>query len=338
MGVETHIYYDLDEFSKYSKLLRFDIFKRINYWRLQKEHRLPRIQSILIGLFNWHLIKVEKLVNNLIADQINIDEPDLVLVVKGKSIYPDTLKKIRDKSRCMLFYYNEDDQGNGYSTSEKMDNCLSIYDRIFTWSLTIRQRLNQEGYSNIEYLPFAYDSTVYDLDNGFVNVEHDYDVVFIGTHDTERESYLSSITDLKLGIWGSHWENVSNSKLKPFIMGKFASIDDMKKIYRSSKICLNIMRPQNEGSHNMKTFEIPALGGFLMTLDTEEHRIIFKNKDVIGTYTSLKDFREKVLSYLNDTEITQKIKTANAIVINNNTYLQRANDIIKIFTSMKPNY
>ena len=51
----------------------------------------------------------------------------------------------------------------------------------------------------------------------------------------------------------------------------------LKKIISSYAISVNILRLKNKNSHNMKSFEIPALGGLMLTNFSRE-QMLFLNK------------------------------------------------------------
>jgi spore maturation protein CgeB len=65
------------------------------------------------------------------------------------------------------------------------------------------------------------------------------------------------------------------------------------------RVQLNILRLQNEGSHNMRSFEIPGAGGIMLAPDTPEHRHYFSNETEIFLYQDFKSCLEqcrKILS------------------------------------------
>ena len=57
----------------------------------------------------------------------------------------------------------------------------------------------------------------------------------------------------------------------PHIYGK-----DIFKLMNRSAISLNILRKQNYSEHNMRTFEIPANNGLMLTTRSNEQNKFFK--------------------------------------------------------------
>ncbi|WP_260583174.1 glycosyltransferase [Sphingopyxis sp. PET50] len=49
----------------------------------------------------------------------------------------------------------------------------------------------------------------------------------------------------------------------------------MFRILRRYRFQLNLFRPHNEGSHNLRSFEVPAVGGISLGPDSPEHRDFF---------------------------------------------------------------
>ena len=150
------------------------------------------------------------------------------------------------------------------------------------------------------------------------------------TWDREREKILESLSDLNVGIWGPYWNRVSRrSDIAKSIRDGFIDVTVMEKIYRSSKVVLNLMRPQNQFSHNMKTFEIPALGGFMLAPRTIEHMEMFEEGKEIAFYDNLEEMREKAIYYVkNDKEREAMLGLAHQKVISKHTYIDRMRQLI----------
>ena len=65
-----------------------------------------------------------------------------------------------------------------------------------------------------------------------------------------------------------------------------------------SAISLNILRDQNQSSHNMKSFEIPANNGLMLTTRSREQSFFFKENVCCYMYSS-KELNEKIRFILN---------------------------------------
>ena len=54
------------------------------------------------------------------------------------------------------------------------------------------------------------------------------------------------------------------------------------------------MRLQDKNSHNMKSFEIPALGGLMLTNFSREQMLFFEQNKECFMYKNKKDFINKI--------------------------------------------
>jgi spore maturation protein CgeB len=339
LGYNVCEFYDLDEMHKQSPFFNYQIFRNINWWRLQIKNRLPILQRSIVGLFKKNMEKMEDMSNKNMLNICMEFNPDILFVVAGRTIRKDTLIEIKQKVNCLCLTYNGDSYENLYSTSVNMIESLQVYDIVFTWSHGLVESVYKLGAKRVEYLPFAFDEIIHQL----VKISSDdilkygHEIVFIGTWDKEREKWLSSLIDFDLGIWGPGWNKVAvNSKLKKHIVkSDKISADEMSKIYQTSKICLNIMRSQNSESHNMKSFEIPALGGFMMTNRSHEHLKFFREGHEIACFEDVAELKSQVLKYLANDEIRSKmLLRARVNVKKKHTYKDRVKEMLRYVEKM----
>ena len=192
-----------------------------------------------------------------------------------------------------------------------------------------------DGVKQVHYLPFAADPDVYKgCENPTADERKRYgaDVVFVGTGDPERKAELESLANFDIGIWGPYWErNCKRSPLKNRLRGGRIDVSTMAKVYRSSKIVLNLMREQNFSSHNMKTFEIPSIGAFMLAPRTSKHADFFSEGQDIACYSSTRELREKVIYYIeHDAERVTMAKAAHAKTIRCHTYVHRMIELLRL--------
>ena len=81
-------------------------------------------------------------------------------------------------------------------------------------------------------------------------------IVFIGTGTRKRSALLQSLAHLRPMVFGNRWPKIEGVDIRPPVYGiKFC------KIVGEAKWNLNLLRPQNARSHNMRTFELVGAGG-----------------------------------------------------------------------------
>lgn len=79
----------------------------------------------------------------------------------------------------------------------------------------------------------------------------------------------------------------------------------------SAKGILNFLRPQNimEQSHNMRTFEVPAYGGLLISNRTEEQLQYFEDEKEVIYFDDINELYDKLTFYKKNNGLLERIKT-----------------------------
>ena len=92
---------------------------------------------------------------------------------------------------------------------------------------------------------------------------------------------------------------------------------------------LNILRDQNENSHNMKTFEIPAMGGLMITKRTKEQEYFFPENEACLMYQDLNELKTKIRKVLKKSKKFHKISKKAYKLSKYYSYKSRAKQILK---------
>lgn len=104
----------------------------------------------------------------------------------------------------------------------------------------------------------------------------------------------------------------------------------MAKTYGSFKVAIKVIRPQNRPSHNIKTFKMPACGGFELTNyppGSEDYSGIGSQ---VAVCTSIEDLALQINYYLGNEKERKKIMIDGyKRAINEHTYLHRLKDVFK---------
>lgn len=97
------------------------------------------------------------------------------------------------------------------------------------------------------------------------------------------------------------------------------------------------MRPHNLDSHNMRTFEIPGIGGIQLAPDTIDHRGYFEDGKEIFLYKNLEECVSKITNLLKLTKNEASLIRENArnkSIQNNYSYQERANQVLNLINSL----
>jgi spore maturation protein CgeB len=278
---------------------------------------------------NWGLFKEVNthFCNVFLQRKVLEFKPDMVFFVKAENVYSKTVRQLKNKFKTLLVNFYPDNPfvlWNGNSNSQVLKS-LPFYDCYLSWSKQLMSSLESAGCKKVYYFPFAYDKHLFDSMKS-TNNNHVYDICFVGTWEPDREKWLTQICkklpDLKMAIWGNMWnENLaSDSILRKHLKGKAIYGEQMIKAFRASKIVLNFIRKQNLTAHNMRTFEVPASGAFLLTERTyEQASFLFKEDESVACFKDIEELVKKIKMYL-------KIDTLR------NEIARRGQDRAKLFT------
>ncbi len=219
--------------------------------------------------------------------------PDLVLIIKGRTANPDILMKVRDAlAGKPLVNFNPDSPWEPQNTSARLRRCIPVYDAHFTWNSHLITHFLESGAKAAHFLPFAYDPMLhYPVTKTGANPQ--FDAIFVGTYAPERDKLLSALQGCKIGIWGNGWERATQIP-KEWIQSKAVYGEEATSVLDLAVCSLNILRPQNTGSHNMRTFEIPATRHAMLATRSEEQSQWFAEGESMECFASPEDLLEKI--------------------------------------------
>jgi len=318
LGCDSVVFAEADLYSKYFPRLKNKYTNRL-FWKL---FCLPLQKEFLVAA------KKEK--------------PDLILILKGWHFCPETILAVKKElPKTKIFCFNPDNPFNTWhsgASNSWIRKSIPLYDVYFIWGKFLIDKIKKAGAKRVEYLPFGYDSKLHYPVVASEDERKIYgsDVAFIGSWDEEREIWLSCLLGYDLKIWGNAWRKV-DPKLQQKWQGREAVGEEFSKVCNSAKIVLNIIRKQNGSAHNMRTFEVPACGGFLLSVRTDEAKIFFEEDKEAAYFSSPEELKEKINFYLDNNELRKKVAEAGYERLLNSgyAYTDRAKKIIEIFSNLK---
>jgi spore maturation protein CgeB len=275
--------------------------------------------------------------NNSLLQEVAEVKPDVLLVLKGDILLPETIKKIRDDQNVILVIWC-------YDTAMRFSNVLSggqYYHLFYTYEPTDIPNLQKYGI-HAKFLPMAYDPhTYFKLEDESVV----RDICFVGllNVDPERKKILGKIVShygkLKVDIWGQAWTKrnpflLYEYKIKRRALGKHIHNynihpKEVNKIYNSTKMCLNIQHYQVKEGINPRTFEIMGAGGFQLVSYKKNLGELFDTEKEIIYYKDEADLLEKIGYYLeNDDERRKIAERGMEAVKRKHTFKHRAETIL----------
>jgi spore maturation protein CgeB len=183
-----------------------------------------------------------------------------------------------------------------------------IYDHYFC--------IHRFGYNEkdkIHYLPaLGVDRALYRPLHPEKTYRHE--VVFVGGWSPRRQDMMDALGDLPVEIYGPGWRkrrNWFNPELRKKIKANRIWGEELIALYNESKIVLNISSwdPTRTGL-NLRVFDVPATGAFLLTDYSEELAQHFKIEFEVDAFSKPEELRKKIIYYLNHEQ--ERMEIANA--------------------------
>jgi spore maturation protein CgeB len=213
---------------------------------------------------------------------------------------------------------------------------LTFYDAFCIWSFSIADRLRESGCKRVIFLPFGYDEAFH-VPHTIPNQSRELPVSFIGSWDKHRELTLNQIALHKVDIHGNSWDQAAaDFSLRHNLFYKDVFGPEMSSIMTTSSICLNMLRPQNRGSHNMRTFEIPAMGGLMLTNRTQGQQEFFPENEACYMYGNVAELKLKISYILANKAEAERVRARGVALVQPHSYVSRAKFLLQELTSLKP--
>lgn len=292
-------------------------------------------QANRLNKFFW-----EYAINKNLLKCLDSFRPNLIFVFKGYFLFPKTITRIKESYKCPIFCFNTDDPFNLSASGSSNNNILASiphYDYYFSFSRRLLDPIQKSGAKNVGYLPFGFDPELHypEKPSPAEKALYANDIVFIGNWDREREKWLNALGEFELGIWGEeYWSSRCGSKkLRLQWHGKAAYGKELSKVLNSCAISLNILRLQNKGSHNMRSFEAPACRAFVLSELSDELLDFFTEDKETVYFSSLQEMQEKAKYYLSHPEKRDRIAQAGyqRCISSGYSYYNRAKNILALY-------
>ena len=256
-----------------------------------------------------------------------------IIIFKGMQFSRQILEECRRLAPAALWInINPDDPYNQLSRAASNSNVidsLSFFDAYCIWSQMIAERLRIDGCKKVIYLPFGYDSTNHVIHKR----QHQVSVArisFIGSWDKERDAILAQLSGYDFCIYGNGWNRAAyHFPLRASLAYRDVFGAEMATLIASSDICLNLLRPQNRGSHNRRTFELPAMGGLMLTSRTAEQQEFFPENEACFMYADITEMKEKIEFILANKQAADQVRARGMERVWEHSYTNRARFLLK---------
>ena len=248
--------------------------------------------------------------NKAVLNAIDMAQPRAFLTCKGSYLHSATLKEIRRRGVITVNYYPDvhfNYVGLDFST-------FKHYDLFFTTkSFQVEYLQALLGSSRVHFLHHGYSSIVHRPRLAEIR-EDNYmtDVLYVGNYSPYKKFWLAAIAqqlpDVKLMIVGNRWTRAA-SHFAPQATVSMSHVlgDRYARLLQSARINIAVhMGPTGPGDWedlvSTRTFEIPACRGFMLHIDNDEVRGLFKPGQEIDVFSTPEELCEKIRAYLRQPE------------------------------------
>jgi spore maturation protein CgeB len=239
---------------------------------------------------------------------------DLIWIDKGRWIYAATLDAIREQTQALVLHYTPDAHFHG-NRSRHFQKCVPLYD----WVVTTKP-FELEKYRNCGAREILF--ALQGFDPRFICYRQEpkdailwaSDVCFIGHCQPHYAACLRAASEVagRLRVWGRRWPHYakSNEWARPYVCGDGAWGEDYLRALANTKIALGLLGKHIPETTTTRSFEIPALGIFLLAERTEDHLALFEEGKEAEYFENDDELKDKIRFYLGNDEARKRIAAA----------------------------
>jgi spore maturation protein CgeB len=245
--------------------------------------------------------------NREILDRAARFRPDVLWLEKGTYVFPRTLRRLRRDSSLLFVYHNTDDwrlKGGLHRLHWRfLRRTLADYGLHITSNLWNVEEFRAVGFPRVVHMELAANPAL--RDPGAIP-EHERralggPVGFIGHWEPVSERRLLHLVrqGIPVKIYGGGWDHAEASRdLAPAAQHRFVLGEEYARAICSFDVNLGIVSKWNRNHTASRTFQIPALGAFLLHERNELVTRYFKEGVEAEFFDSDDELLEKCRHYL----------------------------------------
>lgn len=266
---------------------------------------------------------------------------DVVLVVKGAHLTVECVAGLKDIGATLVNFATDDPFNPRTSTADWLQT-LPLYDIVCTPRRANILDLQGLGVRRVHFVPFGYKPEVHWPElpqDATESGRFQSDVCFIGGADDDRVPYFEELIDrmpaVKLALYGGYWNR--SRHLARFWRG-YAVGREFRLAVSGAAVSINLVRRANRDDHVMRSFEVPACGGCMLTEPTATHRELFGGEDDAWFFDSPSELIDKARTLLTRPALRTQLALAGRqrIVGAANRYDDRLLTILQLVDHERP--
>lgn len=254
---------------------------------------------------------------------------DLVIFLGLRLVNRAGLKDLRARGFQTAIFLSDDPWTPFHRAGWNLE-ALKYFDWIFSPRSQLVGEWSIPGCVPVQQLPFAYCPAVH-FPESLSPAErpiYESDVMFFGGADADRVPYVEALlkAGLKVRLHGGYWDRYSSTRSS---WAGSASLREIRKAVAGTKVCLNLVRRANRDGHVMRTFEVPAMKGCMLTERTADHESFFGAQGV-PYFDSVESLVAQTKKLVSDEALRLRYaQSAHQIVTARHSYSDRLTHLLK---------
>lgn len=268
-------------------------------------------------------------------------KPDLVLVLKGESLRPGALRRIKAETDATVAVWWVDHPFMNAETRRSwhhVPGCVPVYDHCFVFDRSYEEPLRAAGGRSISFLPCAADQGLYRPQAVTDDERARYGtlVSLVGVYSGHRARIVEAVSlETGLGVWGPRWREflaARNGGHTQVFRGESLLPAEACKVYNAGAVNLNTHHLQSRrGGLNTRAFEIPAAGAFELTDYVPEMESLLEPGREVAVYRSPEEAADLARFYVKAEDQRRRIAEAGyRRVLAEHTYRHRMQTLLEV--------
>ncbi len=281
---------------------------------------LPRLETMERRSLNARLLALARRLR-----------PEVVVVVQGMIVEPDTLARLRDGGARLVNWFAD----YPAEFEEGLRNAPA-YDAFFLGSSYAAARHRAAGHAHAAWLPFASDPERHRPGDAPASDPGSDQVVFVGSHYPERQILLRFLRGLPVGIWGPGWERAAGDPhIAPMLRGGALRPAAWARLLGACRVAINVhygaFGPLEVSGDlaNTRVFEILCCGALQVVNRQGDVLRLFRDDVHLLGFGSGEELRWRVETALADDDLRRRVARAGRDeVLARHTYAHRAASLL----------
>jgi len=259
------------------------------------------------------------------VDRFNLDflravkmaRPEIAWLEWPKLLRPETIQAARRQLPQCSFVCFQDDNPFGGRDDEKnswrlFTEAIPEYDLHFVKRKSDVSEFSRRQARRVELFQHGFYAPIFQPEcSGGSPREFQHDVSFIGTALDHRVGCVAGLMrthQIPVQVFGNKWSQRTlayyrhRKNFHPAVTGR-----DYARVIARSRISLGFVSSSNGDEYTMRTFEIPACGGFFLAERTAIHQELFAEGREAEFFSSTEECAEKIRFYLERESLRLKI-------------------------------